>query len=121
MRTLSTQVRLRRLVRAYAETLERLRTEPRDGRMTTGLVARLQELMAGVLEAWNRERAAGRPEPALAAYVNQALRTADFAIAGLGQDGADVQLLQQDFEEAALPLEVFLRGLDTLPALQRSA
>ena len=29
--------------------------------------------------------------------------------------------LQTDFEAAALPLEVFLRGLDGEPALQRSA
>jgi hypothetical protein len=46
---------------------------------------------------------------------------AELAIVGLGQEGADLRLLQRDFEEAALPLEVFLRGLDVAPALQRSA
>jgi hypothetical protein len=124
MRTLSTQVRLRRLVRAFAETVDRLRLEPQalsSRRLAAGLVARLQELVAGVQEAWSRERAAGRPEPVLAGYVSQALRTAELAITGLGQEGADLELLAQDFEQAALPLEVFLRGLDTLPALQRSA
>jgi len=34
---------------------------------------------------------------------------------------ADLELLRADFESAALPLEVFLRGLDAEPALQRSA
>ncbi len=121
MRTLSTQVRLRRLVRAFSDGLERLLSEPQDHRLAAGIVLRLQELSAAVQEAWNRERAAGRPDAALAAYVGQALKTAELAIAGLGQQGAELRLLQRDFEEAALPLEVFLRGLDTLPALQRSA
>ena len=121
MRTLSTQVRLRRLVRTFAETLDRLRLEPHDRRLMAGLVFRLQELMAGVQEAWSREQAAGQADPALAGYVGQALRTATLAIAGLNQDGADLSLLEQDFESAALPLEVFLRGLDSLPVLQRSA
>ena len=45
----------------------------------------------------------------------------ELAIAGLQQAGADLDLLRGDFEAAALPLEVFLRGLDAEPALQRSA
>ena len=35
--------------------------------------------------------------------------------------GADLELLGRDFDEAVLPLEVFLRGLDAEPALERSA
>ena len=46
---------------------------------------------------------------------------AGMPIAGLQQAGADLELLRGDFEAAALPLEVFLRGLDAEPALQRSA
>jgi hypothetical protein len=49
------------------------------------------------------------------------MRTAEFAIAGLSQAGADLELLGRDFDEAVLPLEVFLRGLDAEPALERSA
>jgi hypothetical protein len=45
----------------------------------------------------------------------------ELAIAGLPQIGADLGLLRQDFEVAALPLEIFMRGLDAEPALQRSA
>jgi hypothetical protein len=54
-------------------------------------------------------------------YVGDSLRMVELAIAGLLQDGADLELLRQDFEVAALPLEVFMRGLDAEPALQRSA
>jgi hypothetical protein len=49
------------------------------------------------------------------------LRTIDLSIAGVQQAGADLELLRQDFEGAALPLEIFMRGLDSEPALQRSA
>jgi hypothetical protein len=118
MRTLSTQVRLRRLIRAFAESSERLRSEPVDA---AGIVARLQELAAGARDAWSREAAAAGPEAAVLRFAEQALRTLDLAIAGLGQRGADLELLEQDFEDAALPLELFLRGLDAQPALQRSA
>jgi len=121
MRTLSSQVRLRRLVRAFADALERLLSAPADRQVVPGTVLRLGELLAGVQDAWARERAAGRPDAPLERYVSESLRTAGLAIAGLGQEGADLELLERDFEEAALPLEVFLRGLDTLPALSRSA
>jgi hypothetical protein len=49
------------------------------------------------------------------------MRTVELAIAGIAQDGSDLDLLHQDFELAAVPLEVFLRGLEAEPALQRSA
>jgi len=118
MRTLSTQVRLRRLIRAFGEAVERLRTEPID---PAGVVTRLQDLAAGVRDAWSREAALSGPEPAIGRFAEGALRTVELAIAGLGQRGADLDLLEQDFEDAALPLELFLRGLDAQPALQRSA
>lgn len=121
MRTLGTQVRLRRLIRTFADTLDRLLTEPGERSLAVSTVARLQGLAEGVREAWDGERAAGRPEPALEHYVDDALRTARLAIAGLAQAGADLELLRDDFESAALPLEVFLRGLDVSPVLERSA
>ena len=84
-------------------------------------VDRLLELGELVREAWERESRTGRLEPSLQTYVHEALRTIEFAIAGLRQRGADLELLRQDFDKAALPLEFFLRGLDSEPALQRSA
>lgn len=121
MRTLATQVRLRRLIRIFAEIVDRLLVEPSERQLGISAVSRLQGLAEGVREAWEAEAAAGRPEDALARYVDQALHTTDLAIAGLGQAGADLELLRADFESAALPLEVFLRGLDAQPVLERSA
>ena len=121
MRTLSTQVRLRRLIRSYGEATDRLMSEPQTRQMAATVVARLLELTGEVREAWRRESLAGQPPEALERYVRDALRTMDLAIAGAEQAGADLELLRSDFEMAALPLEVFMRGLDIEPALQRSA
>ena len=121
MRTLGTQVRLRRLERAFSEALDRVLSEPAEREMVGLISAKLLELAADVREAWGRESLVSRPAEALDAYVKEALRTAEFAIAALPQTGADLELLGRDFEGAVLPLEVFLRGLDAEPALQRSA
>jgi hypothetical protein len=119
MRTLATQVKLRRLARNFAEARSRLFSEPSERARAGAIVDRLLDLAADVRTAWLRE--AGAVDPVLGRYVAGSLRTAELAVAGLGQAGADLELLRQDFEAAALPLEVFLRGLDTEPALQRSA
>jgi len=85
------------------------------------VVARLQEQAAQAMEAWRGENATNPLPRPLERYVREALRTIELAIAGLQQSGADLELLRQDFEGAALPLEIFMRGLDAEPALQRSA
>jgi hypothetical protein len=121
MRTLATQVRLRRLDRAFSEALDRLLSEPAEREMVGLITAKLLELAGDVRDAWGRESAASRPAEPLDAYVKEALRKAEFAIAALPQAGADLELLGRDFGGAVLPLEVFLRGLDSEPALQRSA
>jgi len=121
MRTLATQVKLRRLIRAFAEARGRLGSEPLERRPARSLVDRLLELSGELREAWDRESPAGPLEPALERHVSASLRTIELAAAGLGQAGADLDLLRADFEGAALPLEVFLRGLEGEPALQRSA
>ena len=121
MRTLATQVRLRRLDRAFSEALDRLLSEPAERGMVGLIAAKLLELAEDVRESWRRESVLSRPGDALDDYVKDALRTAEFAIAALPQAGADLELIGRDFEGAVLPLEVFLRGLDSEPALQRSA
>jgi hypothetical protein len=121
MRTLSTQVRLRRLIRSFDEAVNRLLSDPHERPMTGSTVARLQEMATAVREAWRRENSASQLPRPLDRYVREALRTIDLAIAGVQQAGADLELLRQDFEGAALPLEIFMRGLDSEPALQRSA
>lgn len=121
MRTLATQVKLRRLSRCLAESVDRLASEPGELGQAVSVVERLLELSGELADAWRRESRLRPPEPALARYVEAALRSIDFAIAGLGQAGADLELLRHDFAAAAQPLEVFLRGLDAEPALERSA
>jgi hypothetical protein len=121
MRTLGTQVKLRRLIRVFGEAVDRLESQPLERGLAGSIVDRLLELSGEFREAWRRESAAQPPEPALGRYVKESLRSLELAIAGLQQTGASIDLLRQDFEAAALPLEVFLRGLDTEPALQRSA
>ena len=121
MRTLGTQVKLRRLIRAFGEAHGRLASEPVERRLVGSLVDRLLELAADVRDTWRRESLATPPVPALERYVRDSLRTAELAVAGLSQAGADLEMLRADFESAALPLEVFMRGLDAEPALQRSA
>ena len=88
MRTLATQVKLRRLIRSFGEAQARLASEPLERRVAGSVVDRLLELSADVRDAWRRENLARPLEPALGGYVAQALRAADFAIAGLGQAGA---------------------------------
>ena len=89
--------------------------------MAAPIVDRLQALAAEVRDSWAQESLAGGAGEPLSAFVAESLRMTELAIAGVAQDGSDLELLRQDFERAALPLEVFLRGLDIEPALQRSA
>ena len=121
MRTLATQVKLRRLIRTFAESWNRLASEPLDRRVAGSVVDRLLGLSGELRESWSRESLARPLDAALARHVADSLRSMELAIAGLQQAGADLELLRGDFEAAALPLEVFLRGLDAEPALQRSA
>jgi hypothetical protein len=121
MRTLNTQVRLRRLIRAFDESWTRLVSEPLGLDRAGSVASRLQALADLVGEAWQRETQLNAPAAALEVYVEAALRSISLAITGLDQRGADLTLLRQDFEAAALPLEYFLRGLDVEPALQRTA
>jgi hypothetical protein len=121
MRTLATQVKLRRLIRAFAEARDRLVSEPFELRLAGPVVDRLLELAEDVRQSWRAEARLRPLEASLDAYVEGSLRTAELAITGLQQAGADLKLLRGDFEAVALPLEVFLRGLDAEPVLQRSA
>src|SRR5437879_4826076 len=121
MRTLGTQVKLRRLIRTFGESADRLASDPFQRQMAGSIVDRLLELAGQVRESWLRESLATPQAPPLDGYVKEALRTAELAIAGLQQAGADLELLRSDCEGAALPLEVFLRGLDTEPAVPRAA
>ena len=55
MRTLATQVKLRRLIRAFAEARNRIASEPIDRRVVGSMVDRLLELSGDLRETWRRE------------------------------------------------------------------
>src|SRR5438046_10629773 len=121
MRTLATQVKLRRLIRAFAEARERLASEPFERRRVGPVVDRLLELAGDVRESWRREASLRPLEAPLDAYVAGALRTLELAIAGLQQVGADLELLRDDLGPSGRPPEVCRRGLDAALAAHRHA
>jgi hypothetical protein len=121
MRALGTQVRLRRLLRAYGDYLERLSSDPEDRRLAEAARSRLLELLAGLRQAWLMESGERLQEAELTAlrrHVSRAFSAMEAALAGLEQPGASPERRLAEFKEAALPLVFFLRGLEELPERQ---
>lgn len=130
MRTLQTQMRLRRLLRVEADYQRRLRQEGGGGQLTAAASARLLQLLRDTSAAWAQESA--RAElGGLSSHVSRSLSAMAAAAAGLTQPGANLATLSERFREAGIPLVFFLRGLDDSsepvlaelagPPLQRSA
>src|SRR5256885_13071988 len=105
MRTLATQVKLRRLIRAFGEARFRLMSEPPDRRIVGSTVDRLLELAGDLRESWRRENPLQPPEAPLGRHVKESLRTVELAGAGLRPAGAALELFASDLEAPALPLE----------------
>lgn len=125
MRTLQTQVRLRRLLRVYSEYAERIDRDPANSSLPGAARNRLFELAAGVHAAWAQESArasaqgsAGAAVPAIRRHVIRGLSSVDSAISGLGRRTGDVRRLNDDLQEVALPLLLMLRGLEDVPDSQ---
>jgi hypothetical protein len=108
MRTLATQMRLRRLLRTQAEYQERL---ARDGRLAPAASARLLQLLQDVRASWNRE-SEGLELAGLASHVSRSLAAMQAAAATMAMPGADLRRLDGEFRGAGVPLVFFLRGLD---------
>src|SRR5258708_36255890 len=102
MRTLSTQVRLRRLIRSFDEAVNRLLSDPHERSAADSVAARLLELATAVREAWRHENVPGRLPKSLERYVRDAMRTMDLAIAGGQQAGAGPVVLRPDIAGDAL-------------------
>lgn len=117
MRTLQTQVRLRRLLRVYSEYTERIVQEPADSHLPGVARARLFELAAAVHAAW-AEESAGVAVPAIRRHVGRTLNALDTAVSGLGRRTADVTRLNDELQEAAVPLLLMLRGMEDVPERQ---
>ena len=121
MRALGTQLRLRRLLRAYGDYLERLSAGPEDRHLRTAGRLRLLEMLQGLRETWRAEAAeslGGRELAGLRRHVSRSLSAMEAALAGMEQPGWSPERRSLEFQEAALPLVFFLRGLEELPERQ---
>lgn len=111
MRTLATQMRLRRLLRAQAEYQQRLLTEGPVGPLAAAASARLLQLLRDVRTTWARE-SQGVDLAGLRTHVQRSLAAMEAAAAALAQPGADVARLGADLRDVGVPLVFFLRGVD---------
>ncbi len=111
MRSLQTQVRLRRLLRVYTDYSERLAELPGDTRLGMAAQTKLFELAGHLHAAWAGDSATVAV-PAIRRHVTRTLAAVDQAIASLGQPSANPRRLAEDLQEAALPLLLMLRGME---------
>ena len=111
MRSLQTQVRLRRVLRVYTEYAERLAETPGDSGLAGAARNRLLELTGSLHEAW-AEDSASVQLPAIRRHVTRMLAAIDQAVASLGRPGADPRRLAGELQESALPLLLTLRGME---------
>ncbi len=112
MRTLATQVRLRRLIRVHGEYFERLAAAPSDGELAQLARARLAQLTDDVRRAWLADLAATGDDAlaesqVLDRHVAKALKALDAVLIEVTRPAGDRDWLRERFREAAVPL-VFL-------------
>lgn len=110
MRTLLTQMRVKRLIRLHAESVRRLKNLPAASRQAA--VRRLLQALEDVRTAWQAESEAGVRLSGLQRHMTRGLAAAGAAIASLERPGANLVALDAEFREAVLPLLFFLRGLE---------
>lgn len=111
MRTLATQMRLRRLLRVQAEYQRRFVVEGSAGPLAAAASARLLQLLHDVRDTWARD-ATGVELGGLRPYLQRSFAAMEAAAAGLARPGADAARLFADLREAGVPLVFCLRGLD---------
>ncbi len=111
MRTLATQMRLRRLLRTQAEYQRRLAAERDPRALAIAASARLLQLLNDVRTTWERESqsadlAGVRP------YVQRSFAAMQASAAAIARPGADLRRIGAELREVGVPLVFFLRGLD---------
>ena len=111
MRTLQTQMRVRRALRVEAEYQRRLAAEGYSPELARAAGARILQVLRDVRAAWNQE-SAGSEVAALRGHVSRWLSAMETAAARLERPGADLGGLSEQFRDAGVPLVFFLRGLD---------
>src|SRR5260370_24683403 len=102
MRTLSTQVRLRRLIRSFDEAINRLLSDPHERSAAGSVAARLLELATAVREAWRHENVTGQLPNSLERYVRDAMPPMDRALTRVHPAGAGLGPPRLTSEDAAL-------------------
>jgi hypothetical protein len=115
VRTLGTQVRLRRLLRLEGELAQRLASVQADSRLRRVVTRRLLDAIGDVRTAWavdTRATGDGAGLGELRRYVSRALATLDGLTAGLERPGTDVARSDSEFRQVAVPLLFFLRGVE---------
>lgn len=111
MRTLATQMRLRRLLRAQADYQRRLAVEREARPLAIAASARLLQLLQDVRNTWERE-SQGADLAGVRPYVQRTFAAMQASAAAIARPGADVRRLGAELREAGVPLVFFLRGLD---------
>lgn len=113
MRTLTTQFRLKRLIRLQGELVARLQAPDVDPRLGRAVSRRLLEAVRDVRGAWAADLAAtGAELGSLRRHVSRSLSALEASVAGLERPGADRVGLSAEFHDVAGPLLFFLRGLE---------
>jgi len=115
VRTLGTQVRLRRLLRLEGELAERVASVGSDRRLRRMAARRLLVAIGDVRTAWTADlRAAGDGAGVgeLRRHVSRALATLEALAASLERPAGDVKTSDSEFREVAVPLLFFLRGVE---------
>ena len=116
VRTLGTQVRLRRLLRVEGEVVQQLAPVRADSRARRSASRRLVQTVGDVRDAWTADlRLATGPGAGLGElrrHVTRTLAWLDLLAAGLERTTVDVLAFDREFREAAVPLLFFLRGVE---------
>ncbi|MBO0684209.1 MAG: hypothetical protein J2P45_13695 [Candidatus Dormibacteraeota bacterium] len=116
MRTLGTQVRVRRLLRLEGELLQQLL--PAHGFSASRRTAsrRLLQALGDVRDAWAADlRSAAGAGPGLDdlhRHVRRVLAALELQAAALERNTTDVCTFDREFREAAVPLLFLLRGVE---------
>lgn len=125
MRTLRTEMRLRRLIRQHSLQVERLQAERADPEVAAAAERWLRRLLAEVAAAWTAElrseltAAGGGGFPGelglIDGHVRRSLKALEATIAESGRPGIDLGWLTERFRATAVPLLLCLRGLEETP------
>jgi hypothetical protein len=132
MRTLLTQMRLKRLVRVHADAVERMDRLGADGAARERAVRRLLAVLEDVRDGWDSEVRRGMPLAGVERQVRRGMVAIRAAVATLERPAVSLDAASREFREAVVPLLFLLRGLDEArddalfawlnpPSLRRSA